>query len=128
MGTDYDRLQTLLKDVDRRERKTAIKHKIDLLHEELKQSQDFLAQEQAEYEKKVQAYNTAKEIAQDNPNVELELPDEKQIAKSIKIQQDKIEQIELDIRILEDEYDRINQKIKKETEKKEKTVQIKRRK
>lgn len=128
VGTDYDRLQTLLKDVDRRERKTAIKHKIDLLHEELKQSQDFLAQEQAEYEKKVQAYNTAKEIAQDNPNVELELPDEKQIAKSIKIQQDKIEQIELDIRILEDEYDRINQKIKKETEKKEKTVQIKRRK
>ena len=128
VGTDYDRLQTLLKDVDRRERKTAIKHKINLLHEELKQSQDFLAQEQAEFDKKVQAYNTAKEIAQDNPNVELELPDEKQIAKSIKIQQDKIDQIELDIRILEDEYDRINNQMKKETAKKEKTVQIKRRK
>ncbi len=127
VGSDYDRLQTLLKDVDRRERKTAIKHKIDLLHEELKQSQEFLQQEQAEFNKKMQAYNTAKEIAQDNPNVQLELPDEKQIQKSIKIQEDKIEQIETDIRILEDEYERINSQIKKDN-KKEKTIQIKKRK
>lgn len=114
VNTDYDRLQTLLKDVDRRERKTAIKHKIDLLHDELKQSQDFLKQETEELEKQTNAYNTAKEIAQDNPNVELELPDIKQMQKSIEIQEEKIEEIELDIRILEDEYNRITESAKKD--------------
>lgn len=120
VNTDYDRLQTLLKDVDRRERKTAIKHKIDLLHEELKQSQEFLKQETEELEKQTLAYNTAKEIAQDNPTVQLELPDVKQIEESIAIQQEKIEQIELDIRILEDERNRINERAKKDLERAQK--------
>ena len=119
INNDYDRLQTLLKDVDRRERKAAIKHKIDLLHEELKQSQEFLEQELAELEKQKGAFDTAKEIAQDNPKVELELPDVKQLEKEIKIQQAKIEQIELDIRILEDERDRIIAQAKREVEKAE---------
>ena len=112
INNNYDRLQTLLKDVDRRERKTAINHKIKLLHEELAQSKQFLQQESEELARQTEAYNTAKEIAQDNPTVELELPDVKQIQKSIEIQQDKIEQIELDIKILEDERDRINQQSK----------------
>ncbi len=119
VNTDYDRLQTLLKDVDRRERKSAIKHKLDLLHQELKQSQEFLQQELAELEKQKEAFNTAKEIAHDSPSVELELPDIKQIEKEIKTQQEKIEQIEGDIRILESERDRMMEQVKKETEKAE---------
>ena len=124
INNNYDRLQTLLKDVDRRERKTAINHKIKLLHEELAQSKQFLQQESEELARQTEAYNTAKEIAQDNPTVELELPDVKQIQKSIEIQQDKIEQIELDIKILEDERDRINQQSKKEIAMRDKQQKI----
>ncbi len=124
INNNYDRLQTLLKDVDRRERKTAINHKIKLLHEELAQSKQFLQQESEELARQTEAYNTAKEIAQDNPTVELELPDVKQIQKSIEIQQDKIEQIELDIKILEDERDRINQQSKKDIAMRDKQQKI----
>ncbi|MBQ7977606.1 MAG: hypothetical protein IJ301_03360 [Clostridia bacterium] len=119
---EYDRLQTLLKDVDRRERKTAIKHKIALLHEELTQSQEFLKQEMEELEKQTSAYNTAKEIAQDNPDVQLEVPDVTQIEESIQIQQEKIEQIEYDIRVLEDERERINNQIRKEQKRANKNI------
>ncbi len=117
VNNNYDRLQTLLKDVDRRERKTAINHKIKLLKEELEQSREFLAQEIAELQKQTDSYNTAKEIAKDNPNVQLEVPDVKQIQKNIEAQTIKIEQIELDIEILEDEKERINQQAKKDVEK-----------
>lgn len=116
INNNYDRLQTLMKDVDRRERKTAITHKIKLLHEELEQSKQFLQQESEELERQTHAYNTAKEIAQDSPNVEIELPDVKAIEESIRIQQDKIEQIELDIKILEDERNRINRQVKRDIE------------
>ena len=114
INNNYDRLQTLMKDVDRRERKTAITHKLKLLHEELEQSKQFLQQESEELERQTQAYNTAKEIAQDSPNVEIELPDIKSIEDSILIQQEKIEQIELDIQILEDERNRINKQVKRD--------------
>ncbi len=113
ISNSYDRLQTLLKDVDRRERKTAVNHKIKLLREELAQSQAFLAEEIRELNKQKESYNTAKEIAKDNPNIELCAPDVKQMEKEIDIQTRKIEQIENDIAILEEEKARIEQQTKR---------------
>ena len=120
VNNNYDRLQTLLKDVDRRERKTAINHKIQLLQEELEQSEKFLEQEKADLKAKTDSFNTAKEIAKDNPNVELDAPDVKQIIKNIDTQTAKIEQIENDIRILEEEKAKINKQAKKAIEKTDK--------
>lgn len=112
VSNTYDRLNTLLKDVDRRERKTAINHKIKLLKEELAQSQTFLAEEVSELQKQTESYNTAKEIAKDNPSIELYEPNVKQIQKEIEIQTAKINQIEQDIEILEKEKERIEKQSK----------------
>ncbi len=117
VSNNYDRLQTLMKDVDRRERKTAINHKLKLLREELDQSQTFLAQEVNDLRKLTESYNTAKEIAKDNPAIELDEPDIKQIQKEIEIQTAKIQQIEEDIEILEIEKERIEKQTKKSIEK-----------
>lgn len=117
VSNNYDRLQTLMKDVDRRERKTAINHKLKLLKEELDQSQTFLAQEINDLRKQTESYNTAKEIAQDNPAIELDEPDVKQIQKEIEVQTAKIKQIEEDIAILEEEKERIEAQNKKAIEK-----------
>ncbi len=115
--SSYDRLQTLLKDVDRRERKTAVNHKLKLLREELAQSQSFLAEEVSELKKQTESYDTAKEIAKDNPNIELCAPDIKQLQKEIEIQSKKIEQIEYDIEVLEQEKARIEKQTKQATKK-----------
>ena len=123
-SSDYDRLQTLLKDVDRRERKTAVNHKIKLLEEELIQSQKFLAEEQDELKKQIDSYNTAKEIAKDSPNVKLEAPNVKQIEKEIQTQTLKIEQIQIDLQLLKEERDRINSQAKREIEKAEEQAKI----
>ncbi len=117
VSNNYDRLQTLMKDVDRRERKTAINHKLKLLREELEQSQTFLAQEVNDLRKLTESYNTAKEIAKDNPTIELDEPDVKQIQKEIEVQTAKINQIEQDIEVLEEEKERIEKQNKKAVEK-----------
>ncbi len=117
VSNNYDRLQTLMKDVDRRERKTAINHKLKLLKEELEQSQTFLAQEINDLRKQTESYNTAKEIAQENPAIELDEPDVKQIQKEIQVQTAKIKQIEEDIEILEEEKQRIEAQNKKSIDK-----------
>ncbi len=96
---DYDRLNTLLKDVDKKERKSEIKHKINLLKEELKQSKNYLAEEQAELGK---------------PSDPEHPVDVKQIEKSIEMQKNKITEIELDLKVLEEEYEKIVSKQKKE--------------
>ncbi len=106
-----------MKDVDRRERKTAINHKLKLLKEELEQSQTFLAQEINDLRKQTESYNTAKEIAQENPAIELDEPDVKQIQKEIQVQTAKIKQIEEDIEILEEEKQRIEAQNKKSIDK-----------
>lgn len=117
VSNNYDRLQTLMKDVDRRERKTAINHKLKLLREELEQSQTFLAQEVNDLRKLTESYNTAKEIAKDNPTIELDEPNVKQIQKEIEIQTAKINQIEKDIEVLEEEKARIEKQNKKSVSK-----------
>ena len=96
---DYNRLNTLLKDVDKKERKSEIKHKITLLKEELKQSKLYLAQEQEELGR---------------PSDPEHPVDVKQIEKSIEMQKNKINEIELDLKVLEEEYDKIVNKQKKE--------------
>ena len=101
---DYNRLNTLLKDVDKKERKTEIKHKITLLRDELKQSQKFLAEDTAELEKRKSGQAPA-EGASDGQTI-------KQLEKSIETQKNKINEIELDIRVLEDEYQKIIDKQK----------------
>ena len=123
-SNDYDRLQTLLKDVDRRERKTAINHKIKLLQEELAQSQKFLAEEMDELKKQTDSFNTAKEIAKDSPNVKLEAPNVKQIQKEIQTQTLKIQEIQIDLQLLEEERDRINAQTKREIAKSEEQAKI----
>lgn len=117
VSNNYDRLQTLMKDVDRRERKTAINHKLKLLREELEQSQTFLAQEVDDLRKQTESYNTAKEIAKDNPTIELDTPNVKQIQKEIEVQTAKINQIEQDIAVLEEEKARIDKQNKKSIDK-----------
>ncbi len=117
VSNNYDRLQTLMKDVDRRERKTAINHKLKLLREELEQSQTFLAQEVNDLRKLTESYNTAKEIAKDNPTIELDEPNVKQIQKEIEVQTAKINQIEQDIEVLEEEKARIEKQNKKSVNK-----------
>ena len=96
---EYSRLNTLLKDVEKKERKTEIKHKITLLKEELKQSKMYLVQEQEEL---------GKTSTPENPI------DVKQIEKSIEMQKNKISEIELDLKVLEAEYDKIVKKQKKD--------------
>ena len=95
---DYSRLNTLLKDVEKKERKTEIKHKITLLKEELKQSKQYLIQEQEELGKTSDPENPV---------------DIKQVEKSIEMQKNKISEIELDLKVLEAEYEKIVSKQKK---------------
>lgn len=130
INNNYDRLDTLLKDVDRRERKTAINHKLKLLKEELAQSEKFLAEEVAELKKLNDSFNTAKEIAKDSPTVQLEEPDTTQIQQNIETQTNKIKQIEYDIEVLETEKDKIEKQNKKAIENRDKqnSVKIKKRK
>ncbi len=98
---DYDRLHTLLKDVDKKERKTEVKHKITLLREELKLSQKYLAEETEELSKR----KSGEVTDSDGQSI-------KQLEKSIETQKNKIAEIELDIKVLENEYQKIINKQK----------------
>ena len=100
---DYNRLSTLLKDVDKKERKTEIKHKITLLREELKQSEKYLAEETEELRKVRAGEVDTTDGKPINP---------KQLEKSIETQKAKISEIELDIKVLEAEYQKILDKQK----------------
>ena len=100
---DYNRLSTLLKDVDKKERKTEIKHKITLLREELKQSEKYLAEETEELQKVRAGEVDTSDGKPVNP---------KQLEKSIETQNEKIAEIKLDIKVLEDEYQKILDKQK----------------
>ncbi|MCL2540225.1 MAG: hypothetical protein FWE53_02180 [Firmicutes bacterium] len=115
VSTKYDRAQTLLKDVERRDMRATIEHKLKLLRRDLTDSKDYLLQEEAEYFRQMEAYNTAKEIAKSDPEITLEKLEDKYVKfDKYKLQlEDKIAGITDDIAALEYERDRL----KRETDK-----------
>ncbi|MBQ7602840.1 MAG: hypothetical protein IJU58_01675 [Clostridia bacterium] len=129
VSNNYDRLQTLLKDVDRRNKMTSINAKIRNLQEELKQSEQFLQEEQQALQKESTSYKTAKEIA-DDTGIAIDSPQTKLDAMQNNIDEleQKIESIKLDIQVLEDEKARIKNQEKQDIERSKKAKIIKTRK
>lgn len=129
VSNNYDRLQTLLKDVDRRNKMTSINTKIRNLQEELKQSEQFLQEEQQALQKESTSYETAKEIA-DDTGIAIDSPQTKLDAMQNNIAEleQKIESIKLDIQVLEDEKARIKNQEKQDIERSKKAKIIKTRK
>ncbi|MBQ9786034.1 MAG: hypothetical protein IJW25_01040 [Clostridia bacterium] len=114
VSVSYDRSETLLKDMDRRHRKSAISHRLKLLYEELETTEKTLAEERQEHKKQLDAYQTAKEIAAQDSSVQLQEPDtrftnfektEEQLVKNI-------EGIKADIKLLEEEQKQLIEKEK----------------
>ena len=129
VSNNYDRLETLLKDVDRRNKVSDINLKIRNLQEELKQSERFLQEEKESFAKESASYQTAKEIANDT-GIAIESPQKKLDAmqKNIDELEQKIAGITLDIEVLEEEKNRIKLQEKRDLEKAKKTKVIKNRK
>lgn len=121
VSNNYDRLQTLLKDVDRRNKMTSINNKIRNLQEELKQSEQFLKEEQEALEKESTSYETAKEIA-DDTGIPIDSPQKKldSMQNNINELEQKIESIKLDLQVLEEEKARIKKQEKQDIEKSKK--------
>ena len=121
VSNNYDRLQTLLKDVDRRNKMTSINTKIRNLQEELKQSEQFLKEEKDALDKESTSYATAKEIA-DDTGIAIESPQKKleTMQNNITELEQKIENIKLDIEVLEEEKARIKKQEKQDIEKSKK--------
>lgn len=119
VAVSYDRSETLLKDMDSRHRKSAINHRLKLLYEELETTEDTLRKEKAEHAKQESAYQTAKEIAKQNPNVELEEPDSKfaNFEETVSQLESNIEAIKADIKGLESEKQRYIDNEKRRLEK-----------
>ena len=129
VSNNYDRLQTLLKDVDRRNKVTDINLKIRNLQEELKQSEKFLQEETDNYNKESSSYETAKEIANDT-GIAIDSPQKKLEAMQNNIAEleQKIDSIKLDIEVLEEEKARIKKQEQQDIEKSKKQRIIKTRK
>lgn len=121
VSNNYDRLQTLLKDVDRRNKMTSINTKIRNLQEELKQSEQFLKEEQEALQKESTSYETAKEIA-DDTGIAIDSPQKKldSMQNNINELEQKIASIKLDIQVLEEEKARIKKQEKQDIEKSKK--------
>ena len=109
VSVSYDRSETLLKDMDRRHRKSAISHRLKLLYEELETTERNLEQERKEHQKQQEAYQTAKEIAAQDKSIHLQEPDNKYLnfEKTEEELMKNIEGIKADIKVLEDEQKRI---------------------
>ena len=129
VSNNYDRLETLLKDVDRRNKISDINLKIRNLQEELKQSEHFLQEEKDNLAKETASYQTAKEIANDT-GIAIESPQKKLDAmqKNVEELEQKVASISLDIQVLEEERERIKLQEKRDLEKRQKTKLIKTRK
>ena len=129
VSNNYDRLETLLKDVDRRNKISDINLKIRNLQEELKQSEHFLQEEKDNLAKETASYQTAKEIANDT-GIAIESPQKKLDAmqKNVEELEQKVASISLDIQVLEEERERIKLQEKHDLEKRQKTKFIKTRK
>lgn len=111
---NYDRSNTLLKELDHRNYKSSVNHRLKLLYEELEQTKHYLEEEKAEHEKQVEAYETAKEIAENDKSIQLETPDKKYVEyeKNVKQLEENIASIKADIQILEEEQKQLEQESK----------------
>ncbi|MBR1925246.1 MAG: hypothetical protein IJ837_00115 [Clostridia bacterium] len=111
---NYDRGASLLKDLDQKNYKTAVNHKLKLLKEELAQSEQYLKEEKEEHAKQKEAYETAKEIAEQDKSVKLESPDKKYTEYEARIEklEKNIAGIKADITILEEEKEKIEKESK----------------
>ena len=129
VSTNYDRVETLLKDVSRRDRANAINQKLRNLNEELAMTEKFLKEETEEFKKEQEEYATAQEIASDT-GIEIEGPEreEKDHAKTIEQLNENIVQIKRDIEILEMEKAKIKKQEEKDIQKARKDRVIKKRK
>jgi len=119
VSTKYDRAQTLLKDVERRDMRMTIDHKIKLLKQDLKDAREYLTSEEREYAQQISAYNTAKEIARSDPEITLEKLEDKYVHfDKYRLQlEDKLATITEDISALEYERDRLKRETDKDIEK-----------
>lgn len=115
----YDRESTLLKDLDHKNYRTSVNHKLKLLREELLQAEQYLKEEQEEHSKQKEAYETAKEIAEQDKSIKLENPDKNYTSYEARIKklEKNIASIKADIKILEDEQAKLNKKTKEMREK-----------
>ena len=106
---NYDRSATLLKDLDHRNYKASVHHRLKLLYEELKQTEQYLEDEQIEHKKQMEAYQTAKEIAQQDKSIQLETPNKKYMDfdKTVEQLKNNIASIKTDIELLEEEQRQI---------------------
>ena len=112
--SNYDRSSTLLKELDHRNYKVSVKHRLKLLYEELAQTQSYLEEEKAEHKKQMEAFETAKDIAKQDKSIHLETPDKKYVdfEKTVQQLEKNIASIKADIEILEQEQ----KQLKKEEE------------
>ncbi len=124
---NYDRESTLLKDLDHKNYRTSVNHKLKLLREELAQAEQYLKEEQTEHLKQKEAYETAKEIAEQDKSIKLESPDKSYTNYDERIRklEKNIASIKADIKILEDEQEKLNKKSQKMREKDLKGNEIK---
>ncbi len=115
----YDRETTLLQELDHKNYRTSVNHKLKLLREELAQAEQYLKEEQEEHTKQKEAYETAKEIAEQDKSIKLESPDKNytNYEERVKKLEKNIASIKADIKILEDEQEKLNKKSKEMREK-----------
>lgn len=131
VAINYDRSSTLLKDVDQRNRKTAVSHRLKLLREELAQTQKYMDEEKQEYRKELEAYKTAKDIADQDKSIKLEEPSKRftDYDKTVAQLERNITSIKTDIILLEEEQEHIqNRASRKAKESTTNKVVIKKRK
>ena len=117
--SNYDRSSTLLKDLDHRNYKASVHHRLKLLYEELRQTEQYLEEERDEHKKQMEAYETAKEIAEQDKSIQLETPNKKYMDfdKTVEQLKNNIASIKTDIELLEEEERQIiehEQKVHKE--------------
>lgn len=105
----YDRSATLLQDLDHKNYKTSVNHKLKLLRDELEQTEKYLEEEKLERQKQIDAFETAKEIAEQDNSIKLENPNKKNSDYQERIGklEKNIASIKVDISILEKEQERI---------------------
>ena len=103
--SNYDRSSTLLKDLDHRNYKASVLHRLKLLNEELAQTQEYLREEKIEHKKQMEAYETAKEITKQDSSIKLEAPNKKYMDfdRTVEQLENNIASIKTDIDLLEEE-------------------------
>ncbi|MBR7090883.1 MAG: hypothetical protein IKC79_00340 [Clostridia bacterium] len=128
VSTNYDRVDTLLKDVDRRNELSAINLKLRNLEDELMISEKFLREEIAANEKEIAEYNTAQEIASDT-GIKIESPiNHQEREQTIEQLELNIAQIKNDIEILKMEKIKLKQEEQNDINRARSNVTIKKRK